>query len=208
MSETIWAQPALAKRQWRTARLLLRPWRAQDLPAYAALNADPAVMAHFPDVLSKADSDALAQRCQSLIDTNGAGFWAVQRLDTGEFIGHVGLHTPAADLPFSPCVEIGWRLASEHWQRGFATEAAREALRIGFDELQLPEIVAFTTISNLASQAVMKRLGMQRTLAEDFLHPALPAGHRLQRHGLWRLSARDWREQRAQDGDEGDDSEA
>ena len=82
----IWARPELAQREWRTTRLLLRPWRAQDLPAYAALNADPEVMAHFPDVLSKADSDAMAQRCQSLIEARGAGVWAVQRLDTGEFI--------------------------------------------------------------------------------------------------------------------------
>ena len=188
-----WARPELAQHQWRTARLLLRPWRAQDLPAYRALNADPDVMAHFPDVLSMAESDAMAQRCQSLIDARGAGVWAVQRLDTGEFIGHVGLHTPTADLPFSPCVEIAWRLASEHWQRGFATEAAQEALRIGFDELQLPEIVAFTAMTNLASQAVMKRLGMARDTQGDFHHPALPHGHRLQRHGLWRLREGEWR---------------
>lgn len=195
MNEEIvtWAQPALAQRAWRTARLLLRPWRAQDLPAYAALNADPEVMAHFPDVLSKADSDAMAQRCQSLIEARGAGVWAVQRLDTGEFIGHVGLHTPAGNLPFAPCVEIAWRLAREHWQRGFATEAAHEALRIGFEELQLPQIVAFTAMTNLPSQAVMKRLGLQRDPQGDFNHPALPHGHRLQRHGLWRLPAPVWR---------------
>ena len=190
----IWARPELAQREWRTARLLLRPWRAQDLPAYAALNADPDVMAHFPDVLSKADSDAMAQRCQSLIEARGAGVWAVQRLDTGEFIGHVGLHTPAGNLPFAPCVEIAWRLAREHWQHGFATEAAHEALRIGFAELQLPEIVAFTAMTNLPSQAVMKRLGMQRDPQGDFNHPVLPHGHRLQRHGLWRLPAQVWRE--------------
>ncbi len=190
----IWARPELAQREWRTARLLLRPWGALDLSAYAALNADPEVMAHFPDVLSQADSDAMARRCQSLIEARGAGVWAVQRLDTGEFIGHVGLHTPARNLPFAPCVEIAWRLARKHWQRGFATEAAQEALRIGFDELQLPEIVAFTTLGNLASQAVMVRIGMARDTQADFNHPALPHGHRLQRHGLWRLPAPAWRE--------------
>lgn len=188
-----WAKPELATREWRTPRLLLRPWRPQDWPAYAALNADPRVMAHFPAVMSRAESEAMARRCQALIDTNGAGFWAVQRVGTGEFIGHVGLHAPAPELPCSPCVEVGWRLAAAHWHQGLASEAAREALRVGFDELQLPAIVAFTALGNLRSQAVMQRIGMARDVGGDFDHPALPAGHRLQRHGLWRLPAAAWR---------------
>ena len=174
---------------WPTQRLLLRPWQADDLVPFAALNADPQVMAHFPALLTRAESDAMAQRCQSLIEAQGWGFWAVQRKDSGEFIGFVGLHRPSATLPFAPCVEIGWRLARAHWRQGFAREAASEALRVGFEVLHLPEIVAFTALTNTPSQAVMRSLGMVRDAQGDFDHPDLPAGHRLQRHGLWRMPA-------------------
>ena len=119
----------------------------------------------------------------------GWGVWAVERLEDQQFIGIVGLHVPQAELPFSPCVEIMWRLARHAWHQGLATEAARAALAVGFDHVKLADIVAFTTTSNLPSQALMERLGMERDLAGDFAHPALPEGHPLRAHVLYRLSA-------------------
>lgn len=170
-----------------TPRLRLRQWRDEDFAPFAALNADPQVMAHFPAPLERAQSDALAARCRELIDAQGWGFWATEIKATGEFIGFVGLHRPTAELPFSPCVEIGWRLARRFWQQGYASEAARAALHFAFDDLTLDEVVAFTALGNLRSQAVMTRLGMQRA-ATTFEHPAVPAGHPLREHCLYRLT--------------------
>jgi RimJ/RimL family protein N-acetyltransferase len=132
-----------------TERLRLRQWKSSDRGPFAALNADSKVMEFFPSLLTRAESDAMADRCQSLIEKRGWGFWAVEAKTTQEFIGFVGLHVPSAELPFSPCVEVGWRLAFQHWGKGFASEAAREALRVGFELLGLREIVSFTTVRNL-----------------------------------------------------------
>jgi RimJ/RimL family protein N-acetyltransferase len=177
--------------EFDTERLRLRQWRAADREPFAQLNADPRVMAYFPSPLDRAASDALAERIRSLIDERGWGFWATELKSTGEFIGFVGLHMPMAQLPFSPCVEIGWRLAYAHWGRGYATEAARGALHVGFDVLNFSEIVSFTAVGNARSRAVMERLGMVQA-AETFQHPALPAGHPLQEHCLYRLAKARW----------------
>ncbi|MFD1710807.1 GNAT family N-acetyltransferase [Ottowia sp. GY511] len=174
----------------RTERLVLRPWCDSDRAPFAALNADAETMRFFPEPLTRAESDALADRCQALIAMRGWGFWAVERQDNGAFIGMLGLHVPAPDLPFSPCVEVGWRLAREHWGQGLATEGARAALAFGFDRLGLDEIVSFTTVTNTPSQAVMQRLGMQRDVA-TFEHPALPVGHPLREHVLCRVLSGD-----------------
>jgi RimJ/RimL family protein N-acetyltransferase len=169
-----------------TKRLRLRQWSPADREPFAALNSDPRVMAFFPAALTRAESDAMADRCQMLIEERGWGFWATESKITREFIGFVGLHTPSAELPFSPCVEVGWRLAFQHWGKGFASEAAREALRVGFDLLGLKEIVSFATLANLRSRLVMERLGMAES--GTFEHPQLPEGSDLRRHCLYRLS--------------------
>ena len=174
-----------------TERLRLRQWCAADREPFAALNADPEVMEFYPAPLGRAESDAMANRCQSLIAERGWGFWAVETKDTQEFIGFVGLHTPAHVLPFSPCVEVGWRLAAKHWGKGFATEAARGALCVGFERLELPEIVSFTSVGNIRSRAVMERLGM-RQAEETFEHPAIPVDSVLRQHCLYRISRDQW----------------
>ncbi len=173
-------------------RLRLRQWQAADLPAFAEMGADPVVMEHFPARLDRERSDALALRFKAMIDDRGWGVWALERKAGGEFIGFVGLNIPSDELPFSPCVEIAWRLAQGYWHQGYASEAARVALRFGFVELDLEEIVAFTSLGNLRSQAVMARLGMRRS-PENFQHPALPEGHPLREHCLYRLARGDWR---------------
>ncbi|HVJ32525.1 MAG TPA: GNAT family N-acetyltransferase [Terriglobia bacterium] len=176
----------------RSPRLILRPWRDSDLPAIARLNADPRVMEFLPNCLDRAASDAMVTRMQAAIETQGFGFWAVEAPGTADFIGFVGLNRPSFAAAFMPCVEIGWRLAHDFWGRGYATEAARAALRYGFGDLGLAEIVSFTAVINLRSQRVMQRLGMQHYRAEDFDHPALPEGHRLRRHVLYRMTRMRW----------------
>lgn len=176
--------------EFETERLRLRQWRPSDRAPFAALNADPRVMEFFPAPLDRHASDAMADRCQALIAERGWGFWAAETKADNQFIGFVGLHIPAAELPCAPCVEIGWRLAFPYWGQGLASEAARGAFRIGFDSLGLPEIVAFTTLGNLRSQAVMVRLGMQA--AGTFEHPAIAPESRLRLHCLYRLSRQSW----------------
>jgi RimJ/RimL family protein N-acetyltransferase len=153
------------------------------------MNADPRVMEFFLATLTREQSDAMADRCESLIRERGWGAWVVERRDTAEFIGITGLHSPSAALPFSPCIEVLWRLAYDHWGRGFATEAAHAAAEFAFENLGLREIVAFTTVANVRSRNVMRKLGMVET--NHFEHPELPAESPLRPHVLYRLSRRD-----------------
>lgn len=175
-----------------TPRVLLRAWRDSDRAPFAALNADPRVMAHFPALGTRAGSDASIDLWQSQLDTQGFSNWAVELRDTGEFIGFVGLTEPRRTLPCSPCIEIGWRLAHAHWGQGLASEAARAVLAAGFERFGLPEIVSLTALANTRSRAVMERIGMHDT-QQDFDHPGVPEGHGLRRHCLYRLTAAQWR---------------
>jgi ribosomal-protein-alanine N-acetyltransferase len=179
-----------------TARLRLRQWREADLAAFAALNADPQVMEFFPKVLTRAESDAVAGRIRDHFTRHGFGFWAVEATGAADFVGFVGLAVPSFTAHFTPCVEIGWRLAREHWGHGYATEAASAALAFGFGDCALEEIVAFTVAANIPSRRVMGRLGMRRLPADDFEHPAIPEGHPLRPHVLYRLRRTDWKPRR------------
>jgi len=172
----------------RTPRLLLRPWRDADFPAFAAMNADPRVMEHFPKTLNRAESDERAAAIRQHFNRRGFGLWAVEVPGMADFIGFVGLCVPSFEAHFTPCVEIGWRLAFDHWGRGYATEAAIASLDFGFRRLTLDEIVSFTVPANRRSRAVMERIGMTRSLEGDFDHPALPEGHPLRRHVLYRAN--------------------
>jgi RimJ/RimL family protein N-acetyltransferase len=172
-----------------TPRLHLRLWRDEDLPIFAAMNADPRVMEFFPKPLGRMESDAVATRIRNHFERRGFGLWAVEVPGVAEFIGFVGLSVPSFDAHFTPCVEIGWRLACEHWGRGYATEAARAVLGLGFRQLALGEIVSFTVPTNLRSRRVMERIGMTRSPADDFDHPALPEGHPLRLHVLYRATS-------------------
>lgn len=175
-----------------TARLRLRPWRPEDLAPFAALNADPEVMAYFPAPLDPAASDLLAARVMAHFAEHGYGPWAVEIRGVTSFAGFVGLMLLSFDAHFTPCVEIGWRLARKAWGHGYATEAARAALAFGFGTAGLEEIVAMTVPANMRSRAVMERLGMTRSAEDDFDHPRLPADHNLRRHMLYRLRRTDW----------------
>jgi RimJ/RimL family protein N-acetyltransferase len=169
----------------RTRRLVLRAFTDADRAPFAALCADPVVMEHFPAPLTRAESDAFVDRVQATWRVRGYGLWAVQRRDSGEFIGYTGLWPVAEDVPVDAEVEVGWRLAAAHWGQGFATEAATAAAAYAFTDLALPELVSFTAAGNARSRAVMVRLGMTR--AGEFEHPRVPAGHPARRHVLYRL---------------------
>ncbi|GAA0961873.1 GNAT family N-acetyltransferase [Kribbella koreensis] len=173
-----------------TDRLLLRQWKDSDRETYAALNADPAVMEHFPNALTRAESDTMVDRLTAAIDERGFGFWAAEVRETGQFIGFIGLSVPSFEASFTPCVEIGWRLVKDAWGNGYATEGARASLAHAFGPLGLDEVLSFTTTTNKPSQRVMERIGM--TYVEDFDHPRLAAGHPLQRHVLYRITRAQW----------------
>lgn len=170
-----------------TERLVLRAWCDADLDPFAELNADPKVMEHFPGPLTRDESDRVAQRIRDHFARHGFGLFALEAPERAAFIGFVGLSIPGFQAHFTPCVEIGWRLARAHQGQGYATEAARAALDHAFGPLELDEIVSFTIPANRLSERVMRKLGMQRDPSEDFDHPAFPPGHRLRRHVLYRL---------------------
>ena len=179
-------------KELESARLHLRPWRDTDLPEFAAMCADPQVMRYFPAPLSRLESAALIGRVRGHFAEYGYGVWALERKDTGAFIGFTGLGVVGFNAPFTPAIEIGWRLARDHWGLGYASEAAWTALRCGFDRLGLEEVVSFTAQSNLSSEKVMQAIGMHHDPADDFEHPKLPADHPLRHHILYRISREQW----------------
>ena len=177
----------------RAGRVLLRPWRGDDLPLFAAMNADSRVLEHFPATLSRVESDALADRARHHLEQHGFGPWALEVPGVADFIGFTGLVVPRFQAHFTPCVEIGWRIACDHWRNGYATEAATAALNFAFDQAWLSEVVSFTIPANHRSLRLMQRLGMQRDPAGNFDHPDLPPGHPMRPHVLYRLARHQWR---------------
>jgi RimJ/RimL family protein N-acetyltransferase len=174
-----------------TPRLKLRQWQAADYAPFAAMGADPIVMECFPALLTVDQSNAMVDTIQAKIVHQGWGWWAVEILETGAFAGFVGLNRPGYPLPFAPCIEVGWRLDKAFWGKGYATEAGNAALEFGFNTLKLDEIVSFTAVPNVRSQAVMQRLGMRNT-GENFDHPLVPEGDRLREHVLYKITRAQW----------------
>jgi ribosomal-protein-alanine N-acetyltransferase len=171
-----------------TSRLLLRRWQGADRLPFQRINADARVMEFFPEPLTADASDALFDRAQAHFNRHGFGPFAVELIETNAFIGFIGLSVPAFDAHFMPAVEIGWRLAFEHWGKGLATEGARAALGFGFNDLGLEQVISFTVPANLRSRSVMEKIGMTHDPRDDFDHPGLPEGNPLRRHVLYRIS--------------------
>jgi RimJ/RimL family protein N-acetyltransferase len=165
----------------------LREWKDADFEPFAEMNADPEVMRYFLAPLTRSASADTFDLIRGEIAQRGWGVWAVDV--EGSFAGMVGLHVPEWPLPFSPCVEVLWRLRKEFWGRGIAYAAARQAVDHGFTKAGLAEIVSFTTPPNLRSIRLMERLGFERDHQADFDHPAVPVGHPLRRHVLYRKSS-------------------
>ena len=171
----------------RTPRLILRSWRESDLEPFAAMNADSRVTTYLPSPLTREESDGFANRIQQAFEKEGFGLFAVEISADAPFIGFIGLSVPRFEAHFTPCVEIGWRLAYEHQRKGYATEGARAVVEYGFQTLGLKEIVSFTVPDNIPSRRVMEKIGMTHDPKENFLHPTLPYGHPLQLHVLYRI---------------------
>ncbi len=174
-------------------RLLLRQWRPEDQTIFARMNADTDVMRYYPACLTILQSNHLAQKLATLIEKRGWGLWALELKESGEFIGFSGLHQPEADLPFNPCVEIGWRLAKEYWGKGYATEAAQVALEFAFNNLGLSEVISFTSKQNSRSSSVMQRLSMINT-QQNFQHPGIKEGQPLREHVLYKITRQQWQD--------------
>ena len=170
-----------------TSRLLLRLWKESDLSVFAEMNSNTKVMEYFPSKLSVNESNTFAEKITNLISERGWGLWAVEEKESNKFIGFTGLHEVGNDLPFSPAIEIGWRLSDKYWGKGYATEAAFKVLEFAFAELELKEIVSFTSKINLKSIAVMERIGMSNTNC-NFLHPKIVDAHPLQEHVLYKIN--------------------
>ena len=177
----------------RTERLLLRRWRDEDRAAYVAMNQDPRVMEHFQGLTSPEDSIAFIDRVEAHWDEHGWGLWAVEVPGVCPFVGFTGLW-PATHVLGWESREVGWRLAHAHWGHGYATEAAREALRFGFQDIGFDEVVSFTVPQNVRSRAVMERIGLVRDPDGDFDHPRVNAVAypQLVRHVLYRLGRDAW----------------
>jgi RimJ/RimL family protein N-acetyltransferase len=177
----------------RTERLVLREWRETDKLPYSLLNADPEVMRHFPSMLTREQSDEMVDRMTASWEQRGFGLWAAERVDTGRLIGFVGLSAPGWQADFTPCIEVGWRLARQHWGNGFAPEAATAALAFGFEHVDLPndEIVSFTTTRNLKSQRVMQKIGLRLDPAREFDHPLFPLWDE-RRHVVYAIDRATW----------------
>ena len=173
-----------------TPRLILRPWRDSDLAPFAAQNADPLVMAYFERTLTRAETAAAITRYTDRLALDGFGMLAIERRADQAFIGLAGIQRVLYAAPFTPAVEIGWRLTPGAWGQGYATEAARAALQHGFLQHGLPEIVAIAVPANGKSLAVMERMGMARDLDADFVHPQMLAQHPYALHCLYRIRAR------------------
>jgi RimJ/RimL family protein N-acetyltransferase len=176
----------------RTERTLMRRWRESDLAPFAALNADPAVMEHFPEALTAEQTATAIEWIEAGFEDRGYGLWAVELPGESSLIGFVGLQPAPAEMPFAPAVEIGWRLAAEFWGRGLASEAARAAMAFAFGQARLEQLVSFTASTNTRSMRVMERLGMHRDPTEDFDNPRVAIGHPLRPHVLYRIDRAGW----------------
>lgn len=176
----------------KTERLVLRPWKDADFAPFARLNADSRVMEYFPGILTQEESDQFAKRICTAMKQQGWGLWAVSVPNVSDFIGYIGLAPVNFAADFTPAVELGWRLAYDFWNKGYATEGAMEALKYGFETLQMDEIVSFTAIQNKRSQKVMEKIGLTHYPEEDFDHPKLTEGHWLRRHVLYRIKQNEW----------------
>ncbi|MEZ4814648.1 MAG: GNAT family N-acetyltransferase [Bdellovibrionota bacterium] len=172
-----------------TERLVLRRWKEADLEPFFKLNADPKVMEYFPKLLSREESAQMIGRMEAHFEERGFGLWATELKETQDCIGFIGMQVPRFETVFTPCVEIGWRLAFEQWGRGLAVEGAKRVLDQAFGTLQLKEVISMTSRVNLRSQRVMQKLGMEYVPEYDFEHPQIEVGSVIRPHVTYRIGS-------------------
>lgn len=191
---TLSLDPMASGPRIETSRLILRRWRKSDLEPFVALNSDPEVMEHYSSTLDERQTAEWMGRIEASFDERGYGLWALQHGASKEFLGYAGLWVPSFEAHFTPTVEVSWRLSRSSWGNGYATEAARAAMRYGFEQADLTEIVSFTAPANTRSIRVMERLGLAHDPADDFDHPNIAEGSSYRRHVLYRMSRDRWSE--------------
>lgn len=174
---------------FETERLGFRQWLDRDIEPFSRLNADPEVMEFFPSTQSTEQSVAFIERAKKFIDEHSYGLWAVDEKASGAFIGFIGLTNANFESPFTPCIEIGWRLLKEFWNKGYATEGAKACLEFGFKTAGIPVINSFTAVTNLKSERVMQKIGMK--FIGNFEHPNVAEGHVLRPHVLYTIERPD-----------------
>ena len=177
----------------KTDRLLLRTWCNDDLIPMYQINQDPLVMEYFPSLCDWEDTKKFVTKINQHHQKNGFSLYAVELKKTGEFIGFVGLSIPEFEAHFTPCIEIGYRLSSQHWGKGYATEAAQTVLDYAFNELKLNKIVSFTSILNKKSIRVMEKIGLKKVKEGNFYHPCLPQDHKLSLHVLYTITKNEYK---------------
>lgn len=168
-----------------TERLALRLWHTDDFLPFAAMNKDEDVMKYFPNILSEEETRTMMQRIENHFQTHGFGLFAIEKLSTKEFIGYTGFMVPRFESFFTPCIEIGWRIKKEEWNKGYATEAAKACLVYGFQNLNLNKIYSFTSAVNHPSEKVMQKIGMKKE--GEFEHPNIANDSPLRRHVLYKI---------------------
>ena len=169
---------------FESQRLLFRKWRTSDRELFFEMNSDSVVMEFFPNVLSREESDGYLNNIMFRIERDGFGFWAVERKETEDFIGFIGINPPNVGLDIEPCIEIGWRLRKDFWGRGYATEGAKRVLKYAFEECNIDEVYSFTSIVNIRSERIMQKIGMMNT-NKNFFHPKIAKEHLLCEHVLY-----------------------
>jgi len=173
-------------RELETKNLLLRQWKEEDLEAYAKLTSSKEIMKYFPRTLTREQSDKAARKFQKLLEERSWGFWAVEEKSSGQFIGYAGLHAPATKFPFSPCIEIAWRMQDKYWDNGYVLEAGRVIIRAAFEIFALDEVVYFSSLKNLKGEKLASALNMKKE-DENFNHPFVELEHELSEHYLYRI---------------------
>jgi len=172
-------------RELETENLLLRQWREEDLEPYAKLTSSKEVMQYFPKTLTVEQSNMAARKFQKLLEKNSWGFWAVEEKASGQFIGYAGLHAPKTQFPFSPCIEIAWRMEKKYWENGYVLEAGEKIIAAAFEIFGLEELVYFSALKNLKGEEVAKALNMKRE--STFHHPFVEREDALSEHYLYRI---------------------
>lgn len=178
----------------KTERLILRTWQVEDSDAYFQINQDPKVLEFLRGPLTRVKIQDFIRYVRCHDEQHGYTTWATEHKQTGALMGFIGLNTVDWRAHFTPAVEIGWRLGSEYWGKGYATEGAKAALNYAFKCCNLQEIVAFTVPANIRSIRVMEKIGLKRDIYGDFAHPKLPKDHPLSKHVLYRLSRSSWQQ--------------
>ncbi len=178
----------------KTHRLIIRPWRDQDLEPFSAMNQDKEVMRFTPGLLTIEESNNQIAARRKEFENLGFCLWACELKSTGEFIGSVGLTIHDFKAHFTPAVGVGWKLVRNHWGKGYAIEAAAFVLQWAFSKQKLPEIVSITSLLNKKSIRIMEKLGMTHESKDDFYHPRVSKEHFFSRQVLYRMTLSQWEE--------------